>query len=391
MTRFDILIVGSGHAGAQAAIILRQLGFAGSIGLVGEEPLLPYERPPLSKDYLLGEKSFERMLLRPERFWVEHDIALLPGRRVIAVRPEEKRVSLADGGSLDYGRLIWAAGGTPRMLACPGGDGPGVRTIRTRHDVDAILERLDRTERVAIVGGGYIGLEAASALARLGKAVTVIEALDRVLARVAGPEISAYFEEKHRAEGVDVRTGIQIESIEEEESGHCLVLAGGDRVAADMVIVGIGIVPATSPLILAGAAGADGVDVDEYCRTSLADVYAIGDCAAHCNRFAGGRRIRVESVQNAHDLARTAAQHVVGDPKPYDAVPWFWSNQFDVKLQTVGLSIGYDRTEVRGDPASGSFSVVYEREGRVIALDCVNSVKAYVQGRALVMAGATAP
>ena len=361
---YDVLIVGAGHGGAQAAIALRQSGFGGSLAIAGAEPDPPYERPPLSKDYLAGEKDYERLLIRPPAFWTERDVALLAGRTVTAVDAAAHRVACADGSALGYGKLIWAAGGVPRRLP---GDG---HVIRGRADVDRLVADLPAARRVAIVGGGYIGLEAAAVLNKLGKEVVVLEALDRVLARVAGEPLSRFYEAEHRARGVDVRLN-----------------AGGETVAADLTVVAIGIEPAVGPLRVAGAAGDNGVDVDDHCQTSLADVYAVGDCAAHVNRFAGGARVRIESVQNAHDQATTAARHIVGRPEPYDAIPWFWSNQYDLKLQTIGLNHGHDDLVVRGDPARRSFSLVYLRAGRVVALDCVNAVKDYVQGRKLILDG----
>ena len=384
MTRYDVLIAGGGHGGAQAAIALRQNGFAGSVAIVGGEPDPPYERPPLSKDYLAGDKAWERMLIRPLAFWAERGIDLLLGRPVVAVDPGAHRITLPDGGGLAYGALVWAAGGTPHRLPCAGGDLPHIHTVRTRADVDRMIAELPATKRVAVVGGGYIGLEAAAILSGLGKQVVLLEALDRVLARVAGAPLSRFYEAEHRARGVDLRTGVTVESIGAEG----VRLAAGEWIAADMVIVGIGIAPAVGPLRAAGAEGANGVDVDEQCRTSLAEVYAVGDCAAHRNRFAGGERIRLESVQNAHDQATTAAKAILGRPEPYDAIPWFWSNQYDLKLQTVGLRHGHDDFVVRGDPAARSFSIVYLREGRVAALDCVNAVRDYVQGRRLILDGA---
>ena len=239
--------------------------------------------------------------------------------------------------------------------------------------------------RVVVVGGGYIGLEAAAVLTKLGLTVTLLEALPRVLARVAGEELSAFYEAEHRAHGVDLRTEVTVECIEgADEKVTGVRLADGTVLSCEIVIVGIGIVPAIGPLIAAGAAGGNGVDVDEFCRTSLPEVFAIGDCAAHSNGFADGAVIRLESVQNANDMATCAARAIMGEPQPYKATPWFWSNQYDLRLQTVGLSTGYDATVVRGDPAARSFSVVYLRGGRVIALDCVNMVKDYVQGRKLV-------
>ena len=386
MTHFDILIVGAGHAGAQAAIQLRQLGFAGSIGIAGAEPELPYERPPLSKEYLAGDKAFERMLIRPVEFWAERQIEVLTSTRIASVDPAAKAVVAEGGRAFSYGTLIWAAGGTPRRLRCEGGDLKGVHVVRCRGEVDAILAELPATRRVAVVGGGYVGLETAAALRGLGKEVVLLEALSRLLARVAGPEIAHFYEAEHRARGVDVRLLALVESIEGKDGrAAALRLASGERIEADLVIVGIGIDAAVEPLLAAGAEGANGVDVDAFCRTSLPGIYAIGDCAAHENVFAGGLRVRLESVQNAHDMAATAARVIVGTPEPYAAMPWFWSNQYDLKLQTVGLSVGHDSTLVRGDPAGRSFSVLYLLGGRVLALDCVNTTRDYVQGRKLIV------
>jgi 3-phenylpropionate/trans-cinnamate dioxygenase ferredoxin reductase subunit len=383
---FDIAIVGTGHGGAQAAIHLRQLGFGGSIGMIGAEAEPPYERPPLSKDYLAGEKEFERILVRPESFWAERGIELLPGTRIASVDPAAKRLTSQSGERFGYEVLVWAAGGEPRRLGCEGGDLDGVHVLRSRADADSIRARLASVERVAVVGGGYIGLETAAVLRKLGKQVVLVEALNRVLARVAGPEISSFYEAEHRAQRVEVRLGATVAAIVGKAGRVAGVrLADGTTLPAEMVIVGIGVEAAVGPLLAAGAAGANGVDVDAFCRTSLADVYAVGDCAAHENRFAGGLRIRLESVQNAHDQAATAARAIVGRPEPYEAVPWFWSNQYDLRLQTVGLSVGHDSTVVRGSPEARSFSVLYLLEGRVIALDCVNATKDYVQGRKLVL------
>lgn len=391
MQHFDVLIVGAGHGGAQAAIMLRQLGFAGSVGIVGDEPELPYERPPLSKDYFAGEKSFDRLLIRPERFWTERDVTMLLGRRVASVNADAHQVSTDDGASIGYGKLIWATGGRARSLPCPGADCVDVHAVRTRSDVDAMMAKLARVERVAVIGGGYIGLEAAAVLTKLGKQVTLFEALPRVLARVAGEEVSRFYEAEHQRHGVDVRLGAQVESFELAADGDGLAgvrLAGGEVVPADLAIVGIGIIPEVAPLLDAGAAGGNGVEVDGQCRTSLPDILAIGDCAAHENRFAGGARIRLESVQNANDQAAIAARTIIGESVGYGAVPWFWSNQYDLRLQTVGLSSGYDELVLRGDPAARSFSAIYLKGGRVAALDCINATKDYVQGRKLVEAGA---
>ncbi|HEY0111520.1 MAG TPA: FAD-dependent oxidoreductase [Allosphingosinicella sp.] len=386
MTHFDVAIVGAGHAGAQAAIQLRQLGFSGSVGLIGAEPELPYERPPLSKEYLAGEKPFERMLIRPEAFWRERGVEIVPGTRIVEVDPLQKRLLAEGGEAFSYSALVWAAGGTPRRLRCEGGDLKGVHVIRHRSDADRIRRELAQVSRVAVVGGGYIGLEAAAVLRKLGKEVVLLEALDRVLARVAGAEISRFYEQEHRSAGVDVRLGALVEAILGANGTATGVrLQSGEEIEAQMVIVGVGIDAAVEPLLAAGAEGANGIDVDALCRTSLPDIYAVGDCAAHENRFAGGLRIRLESVQNAHDQAAAAAKAILGQPEPYEAMPWFWSNQYDLKLQTVGLSVGHDATVVRGRPEERSFSILYLLEGRVIALDCVNATRDYVQGRKLIL------
>jgi 3-phenylpropionate/trans-cinnamate dioxygenase ferredoxin reductase subunit len=389
MASYDILIVGAGHGGAQAAVQLRQMGFSGTVALLGDEAEPPYERPPLSKEYMAGEKTFERILIRPAAFWGERNIDLLLGKRVKRVDPVAKYVTIGDDTDIGYGTLIWATGGSPRLLSCPGSDATGIFAVRRRDDVDAIMARLPDVKHVAVIGGGYIGLEAAAVLTKLGKSVTLLEALDRVLARVAGEELSRFYEAEHRAHGVDLRTGAMVESISSKNGAATGVrLTDGTEIAADMIIVGIGIIPETAPLIVAGASGGNGIDVDAYCRTSLPDIYAIGDCAAHASGFAGGAQIRLESVQNANDQAKVAVQHIMGEPTEYNAVPWFWSNQYDLKLQTVGLSSGHDQTILRGDPATRSFSVLYLKAGKLLALDCVNMVKDYVQGRAHVISGA---
>ena len=389
MDQADVVIVGAGHGGAQAAIALRQNGFAGSILMIGREPEIPYERPPLSKEYLAREKTFERICLRPEAFWGGKAITLMLSAEVTKINPAAHQLSLHGGAVVTYGQVIWATGGDPRRLTCEGADLAGVHAVRTRADVDQLMKELDAgASRAVVIGGGYIGLEAAAVLTKLGVSVTVLEMLPRVLARVAGETLSSFFEAEHRAHGVDLRTETAVESI----MGHAgkvtgVTLADGTTVPADLVIVGIGIIPAVGPLLAAGAAGGNGVDVDEFCRTSLPDVYAIGDCAAQSNRFADNAVVRLESVQNANDMATCAAKAICGEPVAYGATPWFWSNQYDLKLQTVGLSLGFDREVVRGDPAARSFAVIYLRQGQVIALDCVGSVKDYVQGRKLVEAG----
>ena len=390
MKHYDVVIVGSGHGGAQAALALRQAGHGEPILMVSRDRNLPYERPPLSKEYLAGDKPFERIMLRPEAFWAERAIDLRLGSNAAEVDPEAHTIALSDGDGVTYRKLIWAAGGDPRRLSCTGADYAGIHTIRSRRDVDALRTEIEGgARRAMIVGAGYIGLEAAASLRKLGCDVTVIETLDRVMARVAGEELSAFYAAEHRAHGVDLRFETAVEKIiGEDDRIAAVVLSSGETLPCDVAIVGIGIVPSVGPLIAAGAAGSNGVDVDEYCRTSLDDIYAIGDCAAHANPYAEKSVIRLESVQNANDMANTAARAIMGDKREYDAVPWFWSNQYDLRLQTVGISTGHDDAVLRGDPAARKFSVVYLREGRVIALDCVNNTRDYAQGRKLVEARA---
>ncbi|MFB7091463.1 NAD(P)/FAD-dependent oxidoreductase [Streptomyces sp. NPDC056296] len=384
--RYDVVIVGAGHGGAQTAIALRQSGFEGSVALLGDEAEPPYERPPLSKDYLSGEKDFTRLLIRPASFWEDRKIAVLGGRRVTRVDAVGHRVRSADGTEFEYGSLVWAGGGAPRTLACDGHDLDGVHTVRTKADADRIRARLDTVSRVVVIGGGYIGLETAAVLNKAGKAVTVLEAEDRVLARVAGEPLSRFYEREHRAHGVEIRLGAVVDRVEERAGRVVGVRMRGGRVLdCDLVVVGIGIVPAVEPLLTAGAAGDQrGVEVDGQCRTSLTDVYAVGDCSVHENRYADGALIRLESVQNAGEQAAVVAKTLTGTATAYDAVPWFWSQQYDLRLQTVGLSAGHDDTVVRGDPSTRRFSVVYLKGGRVVALDCVNTTKDFVQGRRLV-------
>lgn len=393
--RADVVVVGAGQGGAQTAMALRQLKFAGSIVVIGEEPELPYERPALSKEYLAGDKTFEKMLLRPASFWAERNVDMRLGKRVVAVDPTAHEVRTADGATIGYGSLVWATGGKPRTLACSGHDLKGVHCVRDRADVDRMKQELETATRIVVVGAGYIGLEAAAVLRKKDKHVTVLEAQGRVLARVAGEALARFFEAEHRAQGVDIRLGVEVVCIEEKDGRASGVrLKSGDVLPADLVVVGIGITAAVDVLVAAGAerggAGSDGVRVDLLGKTTLADVYAVGDCAAHANVHANGRVVRLESIQNANDQATVVAKVLAGtldDGERYDGVPWFWSNQYDLRLQTAGLSNDHDDVVVRGDPQTRSFSVVYLRGAKVVALDCVNKTKDYVQGKALIAAG----
>lgn len=385
----DVVIVGTGHGGAQAAIALRQQGHEGSILMIGREALPPYERPPLSKEYLSGDKTWERIMIRPEKFWADKNIEMRLGSGVVSIDWMRHSLTLSDGSEIGYRKLIWSGGADPRRLGIPGANLKGIFYVRDRRDADGMMAALEAgAKRAVVIGGGYIGLEAAAVLRKLECEVTVVEMQDRLLARVAGKAISQFYAEEHTRQGVDIRLSQGVSEVLGEDGKVTGVLLDNDEtIPCDMAIVGIGIVPAVAPLIAAGAAGSNGVDVDVFCRTTLDDIFAIGDCAAHANPFANSAVIRLESVQNANDMANTVAKAIMGDKQPYHALPWFWSNQYDLKLQTAGLNTGYDDTIVRGDPATRKFTVVYMKEGKPIAFDCVGTMKDYVQGRKLLESG----
>lgn len=392
MSNYDVIIVGTGHAGGQAAVALRQQGFTGSILMIGEELHLPYERPPLSKEYFSGEKTFERILLRPEQFWKDKNIDLKLGQRVIQIDAQSHRILTQQNHEYHYGKLIWATGGKPRRLSCEGADLDGIHYIRNREDVDRINQELDRVQKCVVIGGGYIGLEAASALRKINRDVTLVEAQSRVLARVAGPIISDFYQQYHQQKGIEFYLGQGVDHLEGDQGRvHTVILANGTRIATDMVIVGIGLNPEINALIEAGAISSNGIETDRRCRTSLPDIFAIGDCANHENIFADGQRIRLESVQNANDQAMIVAKEILDRGEDYAAIPWFWSNQYDLKLQTIGLSIGYDQEVLRSEPDSGSFTVIYLRQGTIIALDCVNRPADFIQGKAIIQQSISIP
>lgn len=390
---FDVLIVGGGHGGAQTAISLRQLGFAGSIAIVGAEAEPPYERPPLSKEYFAGEKTFDRLHLRPASYWTDKAVSLLAGETVTTIDPDARTVATASGLHLGYGDLVWAAGGAPRRLSCDGADLEGVHSVRTRADIDRLNQDLDTARQVVVIGGGYIGLEAAAVLRKRGKAVTLLEGLPRVLARVAGEPLSRFFEAEHRAHGVDLRLGAAVTALEGTDRVKAVRLADGQSLPADVVVVGIGIVPNIAELAAAGAEVSDGVEVDARCRTTLPHVFAIGDCARQANTYiaatdGGPGRVRIESVPSVTEQAATVARELTGQGRDHEVLPWFWSNQYDLKLQTVGLSVGHDQFIMRGDIAARSFAVVYLRAGRIIAVDAVNAAKDFMKGRGWIASGA---
>jgi len=377
------LIVGAGHSGGQLAARLRQSGFENEILLVGAEAHLPYQRPPLSKDYLAGAIGLERVHLRSDAFYRDNAIEAILGTSVTAVDRAARRVTLDDGRTLDYGQLVLATGSRPRRLEVPGGELEGVHYLRTIEDSDALRARLEPGARLAIVGGGYIGLEVAAVAAIRGVAVTVLEMAPRLLSRVTGPEVADFYRRAHEQAGVTVHAATRVERFEGGQRVQAVHASGGLRFEADAVLVGVGIVPNAELAAGAGLAVDDGVVVDEHGMSGDSRIFASGDCSAHPNALYG-RRLRLECVQNGMAQAKVVADNLCGRGTRYDEVPWFWSDQYDLKLQIAGLLDGYDQSVVRGRADDGSFSVFYLKEGGVIAVDSVNAMKDHLAARKLV-------
>jgi 3-phenylpropionate/trans-cinnamate dioxygenase ferredoxin reductase subunit len=378
-----ILIIGGGQAGAQATDTLRRAGFAGRIVLIGDEPWLPYQRPPLSKKYLAGELAQDRLPIRHQSYYDEHRIELKLGQAAARLDKDARRVTLAGGEELHYDRLLLCTGAKSRPLTCPGSELAGVHYLRGMADVAPIREGLKSGARVVIIGGGYIGLETAATASHHGCAVTVLEMADRVMNRVVAPGVSEYFAEQQRMHGVNVDCNARVVRLEGAGRVERVVCADGGSYPADLLVVGVGATANTDLASAAGLACENGVLVDEYCRTSDAAIFAAGDCTNHPSpRY--GVRVRLESVDNAFEQAKTAALNILGRPTVHDRVPWFWSDQFDNKLLIVGLSQGYDRLVLRGDPATRSFSACYLKGGELIALEAVNHSADYMAARKLI-------
>ncbi len=377
------IIVGASHAGVAAAFALRKVGWAGAISLLGDEPELPYHRPPLSKAFLTGGKSLDQIRLRPESAYQDSDIKLRLATRVAGIDRDSCSLKLGSGESMVYDALILATGATARRLPLPGADLPGVFTLRNAADIDAIRVAAGSAKRAVIIGGGYIGLEVAATFRQLGLAVTVIEAADRVLARVAEPAVSAFYQRLHEEEGVEFRMNAGVESINGAMRCEAVGLGSDELVPADIVVLGVGVTPNVALAEVAGLAIDNGVVTDEFARTSDERIYAIGDCA-NTKHLRYEQSLRVESVQNASDLALTAAHAICGADKAYDAVPWFWSDQYDVKLQIAGLTLGADAVVARGDSTRGrAFSLCYLKAGRLVAVEAVNQPRDFAFARQL--------
>jgi 3-phenylpropionate/trans-cinnamate dioxygenase ferredoxin reductase subunit len=386
------VIVGAGQAGSEAAIRLRQAGYAHLITLLGAEPHAPYHRPPLSKAYLAGEADAETLPIRAPAAYARADIDLRPATLVEAIDRPTRQVRLAGGAVLAYRHLVLATGGRARRLSCPGADLAPVLTLRALDDVAAIRAQMRPGTRMVIVGGGYVGLEVAATAVKHGLEVDLVEAAPRLLARVAGPDLSAFYAQAHREAGVRLHLGATLAAIHARPGAPGAVggvaLGDGSVIAADVVLAGIGLVPNTELAERAGLAVADGIVTDAYCRTEDEAIYAIGDCANHPSALLG-TRIRLESVPNALEQGRVAADAIAGRPRPYDAVPWFWSDQYDLKLQSVGLIQGHDQMVVRGSLRDRAFVMFYLKEGRLMAADAVNRPGDFMAAKRLVTAQAS--
>ncbi|MEM9376365.1 MAG: FAD-dependent oxidoreductase [Pseudomonadota bacterium] len=383
-----VVIVGGGQAAAQACASLRQFGFSGSITLVGEEPALPYQRPPLSKAYMKGELAEERLYFKPSAWYEDQNITTVLSTRVAEIDRSAQEVILETGATLPYDALILATGSRPRRLPVDGADLEGVYDLRDLADVDRLRPHMVAGQKLVIVGAGYIGLEAAAVARQLGLDVTVLEMAERVLARVTSPIMSAFFDAEHKRQGAEIRTGAQLAALKGAASKvDKAVLADGTEIDADLVLVGIGILPNSEIAEAAGIACSNGILTDEDARTNDPRIFAAGDCAAR-PLVHYGRRGRLESVHNAIEQGKLAAAAITGKPRPAIDCPWFWSDQYDLKLQIAGLSDGYDEAVVRGDPEARKFAVFYLQNGKLIAVDAVNSPPEFLASKKLIMTGA---
>ena len=378
----SIIVVGGGQAGAQAALTLRQVGFDGPVKILGAEPYIPYERPPLSKKFLAGDIDIEHLYMRPAAFYTDKNIEVCPNVRVRKINRSAKSVHLDDGRTLEYSKLILATGARPRKLECPGADLPGIHDLRTINDVNGFRDTLGRDLNLVIVGGGFIGLEVAAVAIKLGCRVTVLETQSLVLNRVTAPEVSEFFADIHRAEGVEIFTSTNVTAFAGDKRVE-RVICGERSFDADMVIVGIGILPNIEIAASAGLDVENGIVVDELAQTSDPDIYAAGDCTYHPNPLLGGR-LRLESVHNALAQGKAAALSAAGKPNPYTEVPWFWSDQFDLKLQMTGISKPGDQVIIRGETAEKRFSACFLRDDVFVACHAVNLAKDFLHSKKLI-------
>ena len=379
----NIVIVGASHAAVETIVSLRKLGWRDGITLIGNEDSLPYQRPPLSKGYLKGEVNSEKMALRPSNFYQKSSVNLLLGREVIEIDRKSKLVKLDNGKHINYEKLILATGTRPKKLAIKGSELDQINYLRTLKDVDHIKEIIKKDTNILIVGAGYIGLEVAASAIKQQATVTVIENMDRVLARVTGKEISDFYQKIHAEKGVDIQLGISILEFDQHKGKCFALLDNGQKLNFDCVVVGIGVEPNSELAESADIKCHNGILVNEYTQTNDLDIHAIGDCSNHPS-FIYNTRIRLESVPNAIGQAKTAANYICGTKQPYNQVPWFWSDQYDTKLQSAGLAHDYDKTEINGDIRSKKFTVAYFKQGRMIALDAINSPKEFMAAKKII-------
>jgi 3-phenylpropionate/trans-cinnamate dioxygenase ferredoxin reductase subunit len=379
-----IVIIGAGQAGAQAVASLRADGFTGDLVMIGDEAYAPYQRPPLSKTYLMGTLDRERLFLKPDAFYAEAKCELMLNAAAQSIDRAKKVVRLKDGITVPYDKLLIATGSRVREIKCPGADLPGVFYLRSIADVDKLRPAFETAKNVAIVGGGYIGLEVGAVARKRGLNVTVYEALERVMQRAVSKPISDFYDKTHREAGVNILLNTGVEAFEGNGKLES-IRAAGKSYPADIAVVGIGILPNDLLAKDAGLTVGDGIHVDPHCRTSDPNIWAAGDCTRHHGR--DGNHIRLECVQNAIDQAKFASLAMVGRPAPYKEVPWFWSDQYDLKLQIAGLAWPTDSLVVRGDPASRKFAVFHLRDGAVAAVEAVNAAPEYIVGRKLIADG----
>ena len=379
-----VVIAGAGHAAGQLVASLKQQKFAGQIVLVGDEPYLPYQRPPLSKKFLSGDMPAERLYLRPTSFYDDPQIELRLETLITEIDRDRKTLK-TDSGDIAYDTLILALGSRVRRLTVEGADLDGVHYLRSIADVDGIHAELQHKKNAVIVGAGYIGLEVAAVIHQLGLEVTVVEMADRVMSRVVSPEISDFYQIEHTTQGVKLRLSTGIAAFRGDGRVSAVETTDGELIPADFVVVGIGIIPNVELASDAGLTVEDGIVVNDQCQTSDPSIYAVGDCTAHPNSIYD-RQLRLESVHNALEQAKTAVNNICGKETHYSQVPWFWSDQYDLKLQIAGLSTGYDDIVIRGNPADRSFACLYLKDGKLIATDAVNSPKEFVQSKALIAA-----
>lgn len=382
-----VVIAGAGHGAGQVVAALKQHKFDGRIVMIGDEPYLPYQRPPLSKKYLAGAMPPERLYFKPESFYDEPDIEALLDTRVASIDRPGHTVSTDGGREVAYDKLVLALGSRVREVPVESAGLPGIHYLRSIADVDAIREDMLSRKNVVIVGAGYIGLEVAAVCCQHGLQVTVIELADRVMSRVVSPNVSDYFQLQHTARGVKLLLSTGLAGFEGKRRVRQVLTDDGQKLPADFVVIGVGILPNTELAAAAGLDCDDGIVVDDTCRTADPDIYAIGDCTSHPNAIYG-RQLRLESVHNALEQAKTAASNICGLESRYSQVPWFWSDQFDIKLQIAGLSEGYDDVVLRGDPSSGSFACFYLANGALIAVDAINSPREFMQSKKLIASGA---